>query len=112
MTIDKFLYLLIESKLYFSRSDLFHDPWEGTWPNAMVQAFKSREFDELFEPGLGGEILKVSETRKKSIFVNCWHINKHESAAMWDIYGGKEPSIAIKSTIKRLKQGIKSEFDF
>lgn len=112
MTLDKFLYLLFESKLYFNRSDCFHDQWEGVWPEAMVKTFKTREFDDLFEPGFGEKILEISEGVKKNIFVNCWHINKHESAAMWDIYGGNEASIAVKSTVKRLKQGIKTDSDF
>jgi len=41
------------------------------------------------------------------IYLNCWHMNPHESAAMWDIYLGGEPQgIALRSTYRRLTESI------
>ena len=34
--------------------------------------------------------------------VNCWHINEHESAAMWDLYLKSNEGIAIQSTYQKL----------
>jgi hypothetical protein len=35
--------------------------------------------------------------------VNCWHLNDHESAAMWRLYLKSNEGIAIQSTYGRLK---------
>jgi len=42
----------------------------------------------------------VREVHRKGVFVNCWHMNEVESAAMWKIYSGV--GIAIQSTFQRL----------
>lgn len=38
--------------------------------------------------------------------VQCWHRNDAESIAMWKIYGGSEPSLAIRSTPEKLSNAI------
>lgn len=45
-------------------------------------------------------------------FVNCWCSSSHESVAMWDQYSSGGNSIAIRSKIGRLKNGILYEEDF
>jgi len=42
------------------------------------------------------------ETR--SHLINSWHVNAHESDAMWKLYSSSKQSIAIQSTIGRLKR--------
>lgn len=34
--------------------------------------------------------------------MNCWHLNEHESTAMWDQYLRSESGIAIQSSYRRL----------
>jgi hypothetical protein len=34
--------------------------------------------------------------------INCWHLNEHESFAMWNIYADKSKGIAIQSTLDDL----------
>jgi hypothetical protein len=36
------------------------------------------------------------------VFVNSWHLNEYESAAMWAIYSRFNSGIAIQSTYNRL----------
>jgi hypothetical protein len=38
----------------------------------------------------------------KWMFVNCWHMAKHESAAMWKLYTSENHSICIRSTYQQL----------
>lgn len=35
-------------------------------------------------------------------FANCWHCSEAESAAMWEIYAGRNQGIAVKSTFQSL----------
>jgi len=38
--------------------------------------------------------------------INCWHMNDHESAAMWKLYLKSDEGIAIQSTYRKLKDAI------
>jgi hypothetical protein len=40
------------------------------------------------------------------MFINCWHANEHESAAMWKLYLKSDEGIAIQSTYRKLKKSI------
>jgi len=42
------------------------------------------------------------------VFVNSWHIQEHESAAMWKLYAGNASGIAIESSYNRLKKSLKT----
>ena len=40
-------------------------------------------------------------------YLSCWHMNEHESVAMWKIYqSGAPQGIAIQSTYRRLSEAI------
>ena len=42
----------------------------------------------------------------KSIAVNCWHMNKGESEAMWRLYGDSGKGVAVETTFGALKESI------
>ncbi len=94
MSIEKFLSLLINSRLYFSRLDQFKDSWEGTWTNSLINspAFQNEE--------VLNKVKTLIATFNETFFVNCWFMSEYESNLMWGRYG----SIAISSTIGRLKK--------
>jgi hypothetical protein len=110
MDFTKFVSLLDKKALYFTRSDKFDDKFEGAIPKPTV---KAREFEVLgLETHLAEEVLKVmsqgSRKVREWIFVNCWHINSIESAAMWEQYGQKNKGIAIRSTFAKLRDSLSS----
>jgi hypothetical protein len=37
-------------------------------------------------------------------YISCWHMNDHESAAMWRLYASGNEAIAIQSTFNHLHQ--------
>jgi hypothetical protein len=39
---------------------------------------------------------------RKIMYINCWHSNQHESAAMWKIYLKSDEGIAVRTTFDRL----------
>lgn len=42
------------------------------------------------------------------VCVNCWHASSRESVAMWRLYGRANESIAIRSTVSRLRHSLRS----
>lgn len=98
MSIEKYLFLVAKSQLYFCRADKFRDPWEGVLPKLVSDEIKQVEF--------GDTVLQSISALQKTMFVNCWHAANHESAAMWDAYGHTNGAIAIMSTVGRLKHAI------
>jgi hypothetical protein len=87
--------------LYFTSADKFTDPFEGHY----AYNYLSR-----LQGFLPGNLTKVELNKIYSIFLemrvhtylNCWHLNDYESAAMWDIYQRNNDAIAIQSTYTKL----------
>lgn len=96
MSIEKFISLLSSSSLHFCRLDKFDDPWEGVWPKNYLESASQKSNLEVF----------ARVKSKHILFVNCWHANESESAAMWDLYSSRDSGVAIKTTVGRLKSSL------
>ncbi len=113
MDFTKFFSLLDKKALYFARSDRFSDKFEGATP---IPTIKAREAYVL---GSGTPLVEEvskgwsqsSREVRKWIFLNCWHMNSYESAAMWQLYVQKNEGIAIRSTFARLGDSLSSPYD-
>jgi len=114
MDFTKLISLLESSSLYFARADKFEDPFEGSYPKEDILAVedylnslkdatekKKKLYRELW--------CDSNDLFKKSAFLNCWHLNNHESAAMWKLYLKSNEGIAIQSTYHSLKNAFVSE---
>ncbi len=99
MNFDKFISMLSHKALHFSRADIFTDKWEGAVPELIFKKLKDELSDEDTE-----NTKTFIKKLKELTFVNCWHINEFESAAMWDLYGSSDGTIAIESDIKTLEK--------
>lgn len=103
----KFCSMLDSSTLYFTRLDQMEDEYEGAFSEAsfdtVVGLFPDPVQNELLEQQLNErrrmEMNFVRDVHRQATFVNCWHMNEGESAAMWKIYSGL--GIAIQSTFQR-----------
>lgn len=51
----------------------------------------------------------IIELSRKWTYVNCWHMNEHESAALWKIYSSSYDAIAIQSRYKLLKENMPTQ---
>jgi hypothetical protein len=82
MDFTKYVAMLDARAIYFSRADRFSDPFEGTYarPNR----------------------LPARATPQQGVYVNCWHRNPHESAAMWRIYLKSDEGVALEASYARL----------
>lgn len=107
--LPAFLYILQENKLFFRRVDKFEDPFEATIPVVVKEIYKNY-VKSLQEAGLTqvNEETYINERKvyRKSFYINAWHMNKEESAAMWKVYSCMNKGIAIQSTVGRLKESL------
>lgn len=87
LDLAKFVSMLTTKSLYFSRADLLGDPFEGSYPRANKAT-------------LNIPAKQVTQW----VYVNCWHENEHESAAMWAQYIKSGEGIALRSSVGRLKR--------
>ncbi len=99
--------LLDRRALFFCRTDLLGDPWEGSLTRTEAE---QRAAQEERNPGT----LVWSPARSRSQVTNsiasCWHMNHYESMAMWRLYLTGREGVAVKSTYKRLIESF-PEFD-
>lgn len=101
LDFTKFMSLLSTQNLFFSKASNFEDPFEGSLPlktlNRRLRQFPDvSDIDRIINPF----------PYENWFFINCWHCNKYESAAMWKLYLDSGNGIAIKSTFKRLKSSF------
>ena len=102
MDFTKFVSLLECRSLYFARADLFEDTFEGSLSRATF-TWRGGIYEGLsVDPEEMEKFSKAREELRKQIFVNCWHMNARESAAMWKLYARSNEAVAIQSTYQLL----------
>lgn len=98
MDFTKFVSMLDLKALFFARSDLLGDAFEGA---GSIANFKLRPILDATPD----RIKALSEARgrlRKKVFTNCWHMNERESAAMWKLYARSNEAVAVQSTYQLL----------
>lgn len=115
MDFTKLVSLLDSRCLFFSRADKLGDPFEGSWPKMNVTA--RHEIYEQMKQSMSEEARKpfanamkgfdeINKHWRRYHAINCWHMNEHESAAMWRLYLKSDEGIAIQSTYARLRDSL------
>jgi hypothetical protein len=107
MNLAKFLSMLQDEALHFARVDRMIDEFEGSisTPTLSVRRASLEPLENLEE--VNAFYAEARKEFRAYIYLNCWHMNEHESAAMWDLYlGGEAQGIAIRSTYRRLSKSI------
>lgn len=115
----KLVDLLNSESLYFTRLDRFNDIFEGSVPLKTAE-YRRIPIRQVIVDGIeiesSQDVKHHEESEKKyreNYGVNCWHMNDHESAAMWKLYLKSNEGIAIQSNYTRLNNVLKkSKFDF
>lgn len=131
MDFAKFVALLKNQALYFSRADKFEDPFEGAkgiienknkwnedYYRYFVEAIITAPGNETTDPDsiaanakrLLEQINSLGEQHRKTTYINCWHESKYESEAMWKLYSANNHcSVAIKTTYLNLYNALGKE---
>jgi hypothetical protein len=131
MDFTKFVSMLARQCLYFTSlkklSD--QDPFEGLFPDTYFECRAWKTVEDIPErerwrltchPRPGQTPLEMVQSQmekfaklvfhmRKTLFINCWHINNYDSLAMWSIYAGKGSGIAITSSYGALQASLRSE---
>ena len=119
MDLAKFVWLLQKRALFFARADKLGDPYEGYYTRATLQAEDqwvawSRSRQQEGEAPINEEEIRSSfrfmatkgTELRTTLFVNSWHANEEESAAMWRLYTSLNESVCITSTFERLFEAL------
>ena len=111
MNFTQIISIFENQSIWFSRLDQFQDPYEGTLPEKVEESF-----EEHYTPIDGsdpqGEIqamLLGMGSFRYLTYANCWHINQHESAAMWELYRTVGKETAIRTTVSQLKDAVEDD---
>ena len=97
----KFIDLLENRRLWFTRLDRPGDPREGCLTDLELRQLRDAASPENAEAHLRA----VHQTLRQETFVNCW-TERAESMALWDLHAQSPGGLVIKSTVGRLKQTI------
>jgi len=108
MELWKFRLMIQKKSIFFSRADKQTDKLEGEYPEGMLTMLtklKRRSPEGI--PSDDGNTYTFSEwhTQKeiRSRLLSCWNLSLSESRKMWTTYTQCRNSIAIRSTIEKLK---------
>ena len=109
LDLDKFTSLLEKRALYFASARQFDDAFEGSITRRHHEfqlKYSSNGFgvkSDFYQKHISNAFYELTRLTK----ISCWHINEHESAAMWQLYLSEGKGIAIQSTIGRLQSSLK-----
>jgi hypothetical protein len=107
MDFAKFVDLLEKQSLWFTRTDQFEDPLEGTYTDAEIEHLRSLDAKNatLGLPMSDG-YLRGPKYMRTTAYASCWRAGAEESLAMWDLYGKGSGIVAVKTTVGELTQAI------
>lgn len=108
MDFTKFVSVLEARALFFCRSDLLGDAWEGALTR--IEAERRKQMGEGAARRLHSLTHEKILAEVTNSIVSCWHMNPHESMAMWRLYLTGSEGVAIRSTYQRLV-GCVPQFD-
>ncbi|MSQ30189.1 MAG: hypothetical protein EXR68_06870 [Dehalococcoidia bacterium] len=102
MSLVKLLDLLTSKGLVFARCDRLGDPHEGTVSHENITIERTN-----LGPDVAAARSRARSQWRRHVAVNCWHLGRDESAAMWALYGLNEEGIAVRTPIGRLMDSLK-----
>ncbi len=102
MSFEKFANILATGSLFFTRADKYDDKFEGYIPETTTLPHTSED---------NPLVNRVDSNFRQYIMCNCWHHGEEESMGMWDKYHLRNSGIAIKTTMRNLKNSLPDEPD-
>src|SRR5919204_6109062 len=119
MNLAKFVWSLQRKALFFARADQLGDPYEGyytrlhyegadAYAKSLLEQIKGHDV-KITADQIKGQYMHALQFYKTFIteyFVSSWHMNEHESAAMWRLYTSLDESICISTTYSKLWKAL------
>jgi hypothetical protein len=112
MDFTKYVTILDTSKLYFTQAKRMEDNYEGLLPRRNAESQRKQIEDLPFPPEVKQKLLKeiqtisMSSLMRESCYLSCWHMNPHESAAMWKLYLSSNEGVAVRTTFAAMKRAF------
>lgn len=109
---EHFKNFLKNRALWFTRLDKQSDKTDGTYSNVNGSEMTSVTKELISSLGVlempnQTQLYQPTEIIRKRSYVHCWSMRPQESAWMWNSFlQGEARSVAIKSTIRRLKAAL------
>lgn len=112
MDFTKFVSLIDKKGLFFAQSDKFDDLFEGSY------SYVNKKYRDTIQKQIAkykntdiADISTMIKNIRKRVFINCWHMNEIESAAMWKLYSKTNESVCIQTTFKKLKNNFEDNIN-
>lgn len=121
MDFTKLVSTLSTQSMFFCRADNFRDKHEGkifAYTDEIAAAsidrvLKASSLSQQVKDDVLADISSIKkmlfaqmDIERTRAFINCWHLNDYESAAMWDLYSNGREGIAIQTTYNRLQKSL------
>lgn len=101
----RFVDFLQNRTLFFCRGDQFEDKFEGSFTQSIrhtiEESYKTNNIQFTYD--------EFRRRIKERVFINCWHRSKDDSMAMWNLYGQSSCSVAITTTVGKLKSALEEQ---
>lgn len=98
----KYFDFLENSTLFFCRADKFADKFEGAFTPSLrqqiEQSYQENKIDYTYA--------KFKSRMRERVFINCWHRDRDDSAAMWALYGKSDCAVALTTTVGQLQDAL------
>ncbi len=108
MEFSKYVDMLTTNTLYFTRADRLEDPYDCSPMQFLGQSEKQLSLEyPRFREGKR----QHNTFERLFVYLNCWHMNDVESAALWKLYSeNKYETIAIQTTFGKFESEIKDKW--
>ncbi len=109
MDFSKYVDLVKTGELHFARADKLEDPYDCSWMQFFGEPYK--QLSSANPPEAKERTRQVNTFERLFVYLNCWHVNDHQSAALWKLYSeNKYETIAIQTTFGKLKSEIENKW--
>jgi hypothetical protein len=104
LDFTKFVSMLDKNALFFVFTEFLNDPFEGA-TSKINKALRPSIFEKkFFETNLNRAKLR------SRVAINSWHMNTHESAAMWLLYAQTKEAVCIQTNYADLRSTLPQIF--
>jgi hypothetical protein len=107
LDIPKFLSMIDNRALFFSRAAYLGDSFEGSLPQSKSQVNLNKHFGRISnvmysDDGTAHEWYSDNYLFRNMAYICCFHMNSIESTALWSSYTPNNKGVAIQTTFDRL----------
>jgi hypothetical protein len=96
LDLHRLIYFLSQQSLFFTRLDVFKDPYEGVKTTTLRKVYTFKDSpDEKVRKLLPLATKSETVASQRKQFVNSWFYGERESMAMWNLYSNPD-SVALK----------------